>query len=125
MALAGGRPALTSASILTGSLPQPKYFWPIRTCTLPARMMSGAGGTVSKLTNLVLAGSTGSSALRVKTGQPPTEIHAPRSPYLLVAVAMISAQRTGSSLMSKTSTTLMPGCPFSDSWVPSRRRCRL
>ena len=80
MALAGLLPFRTrSTRILTGSLPHPKYFCPSSTCTLPALSRSGAGGFVSNEMNFVFFGLTGSSALAVNTGQPPTEIQAPRS----------------------------------------------
>jgi hypothetical protein len=59
---------------------------------------------VSKQATLVRFGSIGSSALRLRISQPPTEIQASRSPCLLVAEAMISAQRTVSSLISKVAT---------------------
>jgi len=75
---AGGLPFLTSVSSRTDSLPQPKYFWPSSTWTLPAFSSSGAGGIVSNEITFTFAGRF-ASALRVKTGQPPTEIHAPRS----------------------------------------------
>jgi hypothetical protein len=100
IAVFGGRPAMVSTSSLTGSEPQPKYFCPRRTWTFPLFINSGAGGVVSNEITFVFAGSTEARALRVNTGQPPTEIHAPRSGYRFVPVAMISAQRTGSSLMS-------------------------
>jgi len=48
---------------------------------------SGAGGIVSNEITLVRAGSTAASALRVNTGQPPTEIQAPRPGYRFVPVA--------------------------------------
>src|SRR5262245_57872167 len=92
-------PALISARRRTDSLPQPKYFWPRSTCTLPALSRSGAGGIVSNEITLVCEG-TAASPFRVNTGQPPTEIQALRSGYRLVPDAIISAQRTVSSLIS-------------------------
>jgi hypothetical protein len=74
---------------------------------------------------LVFAGSTADVALRVKIGQPPVDSHAARSGYRLVPVAISSAQRTASSLMSNTSTTSMPGALLRPSLMPSSRRCRL
>ena len=68
-----------SRSSFTDSLPQPKYFWPSRTWTLPSRKRSSAGLMVSNEMTFVFDGSTPASALRVNTGQPPTEIHAARS----------------------------------------------
>ena len=75
--------------------------------------------------NFVFDGSTASSAFRVKTGQPPTEIQAARSGYRFVPDAMISDARTESSLMSYTSTTVIPGCLSITSRTPCRRRWRL
>ena len=89
-----------SRSSRTDSLPQPKYFCPSSTCTLPSRSRSSAGLIVSKEITFVFDGSTLASAFRVNTGQPPTEIHAARSGYRREPVAMISAQRIVSSLMS-------------------------
>src|SRR5436190_6572686 len=84
---AGIRPALMSARSRTDSPPHPKYFWPRSTCTLPALSRSGAGGMVSNEITLV-CGGTLARALRVNTGQPPTEIQAPRSGYRFVPDAM-------------------------------------
>ena len=44
-------------------------------------------------------GGTDASALRVKTGQPPTDTQAPRSGYRFVPDAMISAHRTVRQLL--------------------------
>ena len=73
---AGFLPFLMSRSSLTDSLPQPKYFCPSSTWTLPSRSRSSAGLMVSNEITFVFDGSTLASALRVNTGQPPTEIHA-------------------------------------------------
>src|SRR5918994_1528647 len=75
----GIRPLAMPCSSRTDSLPQPKYFWPSSTCTLPSRRSARPLSTVSNEITLVIAGSTAASALRAKTGQPPTAIHAARS----------------------------------------------
>ena len=54
--LAGGLPFLMPCRIFTGSLPQPKYFWPSRTWTLPERSRSMALSTVSNEMTLVFDG---------------------------------------------------------------------
>src|SRR5579864_8813701 len=101
--LAGFWPWRASYRSCTLWLPQPKYFCPSSTWTLPARTRFGAGGFVSNDTNVVFAGLTGVSAFAVNTGQPPTEIQAPRSGYRFVPLAIIAAHRTLSSWMSYVS----------------------
>ena len=50
---------MRSARIFTASLPHPKYFGPMSTCTFPAFMASSAGPRVPKPANRVRAGKGG------------------------------------------------------------------
>jgi hypothetical protein len=70
---------MKSRSSFTGSAPQPKYFWPMSTCTLPVLIRFGAGGLVSN--EMTLGQYRHERVLR-------TPARRPRNPRAEVAIAI-------------------------------------